>query len=156
LSFLTKEHFIFSNKKGDKPMSTRYISQELSTKLTAHIEELAKATDAARVSKAMLAYLDMCARFHTYSPQNLWLILLVKPDAIHVAGYKRWQSMGRYVRKGEKGIPILAHIVVKTDKDDGEGLKLGGFTVIYVCDLSQTGGDLLPEQHNWKVPGPGK
>ena len=81
-------------------MSTRHSSQELSTKLTAHIEEFARETDVARVSETILAYLDMCARFHRYSPQNVWLILIACPDATFVAGYKRWQEMGRYVRKG--------------------------------------------------------
>ena len=63
-------------------MSMRYSSQELSTQLTAHIEELAQVTDTAYVSEAMLAYLEMCARFYRYSSQNLWLILRACP---HVA-----------------------------------------------------------------------
>ena len=73
-------------------MSTRCSSQELSTKLTAHIAELAQATDSARMSESMVTYLEMYARFHMYSPQNLWLILMARPDATHVAGYTRWQS----------------------------------------------------------------
>ena len=76
-------------------MSTRYSSEELITKLTAHIEEFARETDVARVSETILAYLDMCARFHRYSPQNVWLILMACHLATHVAGYKRWQSIGR-------------------------------------------------------------
>ena len=36
------------------------------------------------------------------------LIARKKPDAIHVAGYRTWTSLGRFVRSGEKGIFILA------------------------------------------------
>ena len=124
----------------------------MSTKLTAHIEELAQATDAARVSEAMLIYLDICAKFHKYSSQNLWLILMVCPHATHVAGYKRWKEMGRYVRKGERGIPILAPVIVKADEDGVEDRKLVGFRVAYVFHVSQTEGEPLPEPPNWKSP----
>jgi hypothetical protein len=56
------------------------------------------------MSEAMLEYLDMCARFHKYSPQNVWLIMISIHDATWVAGFHKWRSMGRYVKKGEKGI----------------------------------------------------
>ena len=110
----------------EETMNTGNSSQELSTKLTAHIAELAQTTDAARMSDAMLAYLEMCARFHSYSPQNLWLILMVRPAAKHVAGYKRWRSMGRYVLKGACGIPILAPVIVKVDEDGAKDRKSVG------------------------------
>ena len=131
----------------------RYSAQELSEKITDHIHELAKATDVARMSEAMLDYLDMCAKFHKYSPNNVWLILMAKPGATKVAGFHMWKSMGRSVRKGEKGIPILAPIVVKQDKDAGEDKeKLVGFKVVYVFDISQTEGEPIPEPPDWKSP----
>lgn len=133
-------------------MSTRNSSQELSTKLTAHIAELAQATDAARMSEEMMAYLEMCSRFHRYSVQNLWLILMAHPDATHVAGYTRWHAMKRYVLKGEHGIPILAPVIVKVDEDGVPDRKLVGFRVVYVFDASQTAGEPLPEPPNWKSP----
>ena len=133
-------------------MSTRYSSQELSIKLTEHIEELAKATDAARMSETMLVYLEMCSRFHRYNPQNVLLIMIACPDATFVAGYKRWQEMGRYVRKGERGIPILAPVIVKVDDDGVVDRKLIGFRVVYVFDQSQIDGEPLPEPPNWKSP----
>lgn len=85
---------------------------------------------------AMTAYLDMCARFHKYSMQNLWLILMACPHAKYVAGYKRWREMGRYVCKGERGIPILAPVIVKVDENDGEKRKMVGFKVVYVYGVS--------------------
>jgi len=38
--------------------------------------------------------------------------MVQRPDSTNVAGYRAWQSMGRQVRKGEKGIVILAPIVI--------------------------------------------
>ena len=60
--------------------------------------------------------------------------------------------MGRYVRKGERGIPILAPVIVKADEDGVEDRKLVGFRVAYVFDESQTDGEPLPAPPNWKSP----
>ena len=131
----------------------RISSTDLKAKITEHIQELAEATDAARVSEEMLNYLDMCARFHRYSPQNVWLILMACPQATTLAGFKKWQGMGRYVKKGEKGIPILAPIFKKIENEEGEeDEKLIGFKVVYVFDVSQTDGDPLPGPPDWKSP----
>ena len=131
----------------------RFSSTDLKDRITQHIQELAEATDAARVSEEMLHYLDMCSRFHRYSPQNVWLILMEKPDATMIAGFKRWQSMGRHVKKGERGIPILAPIFKKVEDEEGEEVeKLVGFKVVYVFDVSQTDGDPLPGPPDWKSP----
>jgi hypothetical protein len=35
------------------------------------------------------------------------LIALQKPTASYVAGFHAWQKLGRFVKKGEKGILIL-------------------------------------------------
>ena len=85
-----------------------YSSEELYTKLTEHVIDLAEATDNARMSATMRCYLDMCAKFHRYSPRNLWLIMMVYPDATLIAGFSKWRSMDRMVRRGVKGIPIFA------------------------------------------------
>ena len=129
----------------------RFTSKDLSTRITKHIQELAQATDAARISEVMLEYLDMCARFHKYSPQNVWLIMMSRHDASWVAGFHKWRSMGRYVKKGEQGIPILAPIFATIINDDGEEEEtLVGFKVVYVFDLNQTDGKSLPEPPSWK------
>lgn len=126
---------------------------ELKARITDRIQELATATDLARVSEEMMRYLDTCARFHRYSMFNVIQILITCPDATAVAGFKKWQSMGRYVRKGEHGIPILAPIFSKvTDEDGVERDKLIGFKVVYVFDVSQTDGEPLPEPPDWKSP----
>jgi antirestriction protein ArdC len=81
------------------------------------------------------------------------LIAFQRSDASLVAGFKTWQSMGRHVRKGEKGIAILAPIVRKIKDADGERVEVGddsgrrvvGFRTVYVFDVAQTDGDALPE-----------
>ena len=60
------------------------------------------------------AMLDVAARFHTYSPNNVWLILAQRRDATRVAGFHTWRKLGRQVRKGERGIAILAPLVTRT------------------------------------------
>jgi len=128
-------------------------SKDLQTKITDRIQELAQATDAARVSEEMLRYLDMCARFHQYSFCNLWLILMAKPEATFVAGFKKWQTFKRFVRMGENGIPILAPVMTAIINDKGEEeQRLVGFKVVYVFDICQTDGDPLPDLPEWKSP----
>jgi hypothetical protein len=134
-------------------MDNHNSSSDLKARITEHIQELAQATDAARVSEAMLKYLDMAARFHHYSFCNVWLILMTKPDATTVGGFKKWLSLGRCVCKGEHGIPILAPIFNKIIDEQGkEQDKLVGFKVVYVFDISQTDGEPLPEPPDWKSP----
>jgi len=129
-------------------------AQDLKGTLTEYVKELAEATDAAKLTEVMQNYLEMCAKLHKYSPQNMLLIFTAKPDATMVAGYTKWPSMGRYVRKGEKGIPILAPLIVK-QKDKVDEKALIGFKVVYVFDQSQTEGEDIPEPA-WKSLGQDK
>jgi hypothetical protein len=131
----------------------RFTSANLSASIIERIKELAQATDAARISDEMLCYLESSARFHQYSVGNLWLILMTKPDATYIAGFQKWRSFNRFVRKGEHGIPILAPIFMHEKPDDQDAPEvLRGFKVVYVFDVSQTEGEPLPEAPNWKSP----
>ena len=40
-------------------------------------------------------YLAWVSRFHQYSAYNIALILSQRPEARQVAGYRRWQELGR-------------------------------------------------------------
>ena len=62
------------------------------------------------------AYLKTMTKFHRYSFNNTLLIAMQRPDATLVTGYRNWQSMGRQVKKGEKGITILAPAPKKQKK----------------------------------------
>jgi hypothetical protein len=125
-------------------------TQALNTQITTYIEDLAALTDTARFSEAMQAYLDTCARFHRYSWLNTLLIMWGRPGATQVAGYNRWLQLKRYVRKGERGIPILAPMFIRQDKADPQSDTILRFKVAHVFDISQTEGEPLPEAPDWK------
>lgn len=127
--------------------------KELQQQINQHFQELVDETDKALTSKVMRVYLDFCAKFHSYSPNNIWLILLARPDASYVAGFHKWKRMGRWVRKGEQGIPIFAPLIHKEiNENDREQYSLFGFKVVYVFDIQQTEGQSLPPQPDWKSP----
>jgi hypothetical protein len=74
------------------------------------------------------------------------LIARQKPDATNVAGLRTWNSLGRFVKRGEKGIFILAPMVGRRSTKDTateepsddvttEGQRtLYGFRAVYVFD----------------------
>ena len=102
----------------------------------------------------LTAYLDAMAHFHQCSLGNILLIARQKPDATHVAGMFTWNQLGRRVKRGEKGIAILAPMVGKNRKNrnknadakttDQNTLTLLGFRRVYVWDETQTEGAPLP------------
>lgn len=117
-------------------------------------------------SESYKAYLSTMAKFHNYSLNNTILIAMQKPDATLVAGYQAWQkNHDRHVKKGEKGIQIIAPspYKVKQERDaldpktgkpklDAQGnpmkevveIERPAFRVATVFDVSQTEGKELP------------
>jgi len=120
--------------------------RQLHDTLTAQVEALVSGEDWAR-------FLTVASRFHSYSPNNVWLIMAQRPDATRVAGYRTWQRLGRQVNKGAKGIAILAPCVYRrravdeTDPAENPAVArvLRGFTVVHVFDQADTTGEPLPE-----------
>ena len=112
------------------------------------LEQLAEALKSGR-SEELTRYLAMLARFHKYSFGNVMLILSQMPDATHVAGFHTWRQMGRFVKKGEKGIVIIAPMVLRKQddqaKDGDKPESILRFRGVYVFDVSQTDGEPLPE-----------
>ena len=100
-------------------------------------------------SDALKAYLAVMSRFHHHSLGNCLLIYSQRPGATHVAGFHSWLKLRRYVRKGEKGIVILAPMAgkKKSDEELSEDAKtrLFGFRAAHIFDVSQTEGDPLPD-----------
>jgi N-terminal domain of anti-restriction factor ArdC len=98
-------------------------------------------------SEGWTRYLESRSRFHSYSFGNVMLIAFQRPGATRVAGYRKWQELGRQVRKGERGISILAPMVRKVDRDDGTepDRVVSGFRTVSVFDVSQTDGEPIPE-----------
>jgi antirestriction protein ArdC len=101
-------------------------------------------------SEALKLYLGVMSRFHRYSWGNALMIYSQRPNATHVAGFRAWHRLGRYVRKGEKGIVILAPMVGKKksagdELTEDEQTRLFGFRAAHVFDVSQTEGEPLPQ-----------
>jgi hypothetical protein len=108
-------------------------------------------------SETLTAYLGAMARFHNYSFGNILAIARQRPAATRVAGFGTWKEMGRFVKKGEKGIQILAPMIgyrrrrdageqePNTNQDAKPAPMLIGFRAVYVFDIAQTEGEELPE-----------
>ena len=105
-----------------------------------HFATLVAALEAGR-SDALVRYLETASRFHTYSFRNQCLIAAQCPTATRVAGYQAWRRLGRWVRRGETGIVILAPITRRrTDvaaddaTEDADRARVHGFRSAYVFD----------------------
>ena len=123
-------------------------------------------------SEGWRSFLAAQARFHTYSPGNVLLILSQDPHATRVAGFHTWREMGRFVKKGEHGIAILAPVFPKKEEKpdagerpasqepagDGKVTVESGrvpvrFRVAHVFDVAQTDGEPLPEPPAHRLTG---
>ena len=112
-------------------------------------DNLVKAVETGKSDK-LVAYLKAMGQFHNYSLANAILISYQKPDANHVAGFRKWQKLGRHVKKGEHGLAIMAPIIRRkkksnVDESQTEEEVLLTFKTAYVFDVSQTEGKSLPE-----------
>lgn len=92
-------------KKQEQPQ--RQTAKEL---IAANIKSLIGQLEAGH-SEALTAYLNAMSRFHNCSFGNILEIARQKPDATRVAGLYAWNQLGREVKRGERGIRILAPIV---------------------------------------------
>lgn len=116
---------------------------------------IAKLTD----SEAWRAWLNVQRRFHNYSFGNTLLILWQRPNTTRVAGFHAWLRLGRHVRKGEKGIAILAPVPTRfrVEDENGEEKTIVGaakhFRLAHVFDIAQTEGAELPDAPVSKLQG---
>jgi len=100
------------------------------------------------VSKLMNAksYKDVLRfrkKLHSYSFGNSFLIYCQMPEASIIAGYRKWQELGRQVKKGERSLCIFAPLIRK-DKESKEQ-EVFGFRSASVFDVSQTEGKPIPQ-----------
>ena len=113
------------------------------------IEQLSEALERGH-SETLRNYLAAMAKFHRYSLHNLLLIVSQRSNATRVAGFHTWKQLGRNVKKGAKGIMILAPVVLRkskeetTSEEDHSKTALG-FRVVYVFDQIDTEGEPLCE-----------
>ena len=134
--------------------------KEITDRLEAGIQALFE-------SEQYKAYLTAMSKFHNYSFNNTLLIAMQKPDASLVAGFGKWRDdFERHVKKGEKGIKILAPSPYRVKKQmekidpatqkpvigaDGkpvteeQEIEIPAFRVVTVFDVSQTEGKEIPD-----------
>jgi hypothetical protein len=113
--------------------------EELLARLAAEAESL-------RSSEGWQRWLHFAAKFRSYSLNNQLLIQTQHPTASFVAGFHTWRGLGRHVKKGERGIAILAPTTRRVTEEDSDETRrvLSGFKVVFVFDVSQTKGEPLP------------
>lgn len=110
-------------------------------------------------------YLNFCAKLPRYSVNNQILIMMQRPDATMCQSYTGWKEANRFVKKGEKGIRILAPAPYKMEREqdkmdasgkpvldrDGEPVKekveitVNAFKPVSTFDVSQTEGEPIPQ-----------
>ena len=173
--------YAYEKERFDRHLSGQPIEQEIPIPLDAQDppkksarERLKEITDSIEsgirdvfTSGKYQQYLQTMSRFHRYSFNNTMLIFMQKPDATHVAGFNKWRDeFKRNVKKGEKGIKIIAPAIskktverarldpdTKTPLLDENGqaimeqkeISIPRFRVATVFDVSQTEGEPLPE-----------
>lgn len=131
--------------------------EEITTKLEKGVKDIFS-------SDNYKEYLNFCAKLPRYSVNNQILIMLQKPDATMCQSFTGWKDLNRFVRKGEKGIRILAPAPYKMQKEqdktdasgkaildkDGEPVKetveitVNAFKPVSTFDISQTEGEPVP------------
>jgi antirestriction protein ArdC len=120
-------------------------------------QQITDAVAALSANTQWRAMLDLTTRMGSrYSLGNILLIAAQRPDATSVAGYNAWKKVGRQVRKGERGIAILAPLVRRRDDTDDPAVGrdeqsdtrgrsvVFGFRGVAVFDISQTDGPPIP------------
>lgn len=121
-----------------KAEQARKLTSQALTQLASELDQGA--------SDTLTAYLGTMARFYRYSFGNILLIASQQPDATQVAGFGTWKKLSRFVKKGEKGIVIIAPVVIRKEQvEDGDKDTALRFKAAYVFDISQTDGEALPE-----------
>lgn len=150
-------------------------SEAKESKLDTIMKSLEEGVEKIFTSEQYHIYLDTMAKFHNYSFNNTLLIAMQRPDATLVAGYQTWQKkFQRHVKRGEKGIKIIAPAPVKEKRevekvdDETQEIIIGvdgqpetevverilpRFRVTTVFDVSQTDGEPLPTLETRELDG---
>ena len=130
-------------------------------KIKAALNRIEDSLQAINTDKDWINFLCFQAQFYNYSFGNAMLIFSQNPNATYVKGYKAWNQLGRYVKKGSKGLAILAPCIRKVEvfkEPDNKNLYhdeeaekeirkvVSGFRIAYVYDIADTDGDdsMLP------------
>lgn len=151
-------------EKQEQKMSTEEYRKMKEAELKAITDKLEQGVSDVFSSDKYKQFLDTMAKFPRYSVNNNILIMMQKPDAQMCQSFTGWKEMGRFVKKGEKGIKILAPAPYTIQREqtklddrgnpmmdkDGEPImesveiKVNAFKVVSTFDVSQTDGKELP------------
>ena len=125
---------------ADKKPSNRERIKEIVTGIEANIQDLFQ-------SDKFADYLRTISRFHNYSYNNTILIHMQMPSATHVAGFNKWKNQfGRHVKKGEKGLTVIAPTPFKKRVEE---MKLDPDTRAPVLDHD---GNVIMEEREVEIP----
>ena len=137
---------VTSLRTAQKPQTSKEV-------IAANVKLLIEQLEAGH-SEGLTAYLTAMGKFHNYSFGNILEIARQMPSASRVAGMYAWNHLGRRVKKGQRGIRILAPLLDTKRKNESEAEReitkqnqpvLVGFRAVYVFDVSQTEGAELPD-----------
>lgn len=133
-----------------RKVTTRKTAEQRRAEAAKLQQTIAEQVDALRTTKKWADFLTFATKFHTYSLNNLMLIMAQRPEASAVAGFRKWQELGRQVRKGEKSIKILGFAEKKLTEEEaaqaegnirrnakGEPVRVY-FPTLSVFDIEQT------------------
>ena len=145
-------------------VKTRKTANQRREQAEALQQQLTDQVDALRDSGAWQQFLDFAQNFHSYSLNNVLLILGQNRNASAVAGFRKWQELNRQVRKGEKALKIFGYGEKKMTAEEaeaqahnlpikrnakGEAVKIY-FPMLSVFDIAQT--DLIDPKPETPAP----
>ena len=163
--FVSKHSTAIQNRRNNMSSTATNETSNVNSLRTAPKPQTSKEVIAANVkllieqleaghSEGLTAYLTAMGKFHNYSFGNILEIARQMPSASRVAGMFAWNHLGRRVKKGQRGIRILAPLLDTKRKNESEAERekakqnqpaLVGFRAVYVFDVSQTEGAELPD-----------
>jgi antirestriction protein ArdC len=143
-------------------VTPRQRAAQVEAQVTALTEQLHAAVRQLCDGPDWAAMLRVAGSFHRYSYRNMLLLWMQAHDRdltlTQVAGHQAWRRLGRTVRKGERGLKVLAPIRRRLSEDEAAALGprgydatgrpaqvLRGVRIAHVFNLSQTDGEPLPQ-----------
>ena len=172
---INEKEFFKSNKQNEQIPKQQKAKEDLKKKNFSKfdktqtlLKQAEKGIKEVFESSKFRQYLKTMSLFHNYSPRNTMLIMQQNPNATLVAGFEAWKKSNRYVKRGEKGIKIIAwaprSVEVETKIKDENGnyildekgkektaltrQQIPNYKAVTVFDVSQTQGEPLPKLTN--------
>ena len=125
---------------ADPKPSNRERVKEIVAGIEQNIQELFQ-------SERYFDYLRTMSRFHSYSVNNTILIHMQRPHAaMPAAGFNKWKQFGRHVKKGEKGLTIIAPTPLKKKIEE---MRLDPDTRTPVLDRD---GNIIMDEKTVEIP----